>query len=111
MKYEVGQILYLLHNTEMKIFPVRVAEEIIRRRVGTEEVTYKVILPTKKRELVDLNDLDVSVYTTTDALRQHMVENAIKTVNALVERATRVAVELNRQGVEAEPEPVRGEEE
>lgn len=109
MKYEVGQTLYLLHNTEMKIFPVRVAEEIIRRRVGTEEVTYKVILPTKRRELVDLNDLDVTAYTTTDALRQHMVENAIKTVNALVERATRVAVELNRQP--EEPEPVRDEEE
>ena len=111
MKYEVGQILYLLHNTEMKIFPVRVAEEIIRRRVGTEEVTYKVVLPTKRRELVDLNDLDATAYTTTDALRQHMVENAIKTVNMLVERATRVANELNRQPVETEPEPVRSEEE
>lgn len=103
MKYEVGQILYLLHNTEMKIFPVRVAEEIIRRRVGTEEVTYKVILPTKRRELVDLNDLDVSVYTSTDDLRQHMVENAIKTVNTLIERAARVAVELHRQPEELEP--------
>jgi hypothetical protein len=111
MKYEVGQILYLLHNTEMKIFPVRVAEEIIRRRVGAEEVTYKVILPTKRREMVDLNELDVTAYTTTDALRQHMVENAIKTVNLLIDRASRVASDLNRQPEEPEPEPVRDVEE
>jgi hypothetical protein len=111
MKYEVGQIIYLLLNNEMKIFPVRVAEEIIRRRLGSEDVTYKVILPTKSRELVDLSDLDATIFTSTDALRNHMVENAVKTINTLIERSNRVAASLTQQREEPPQEPVREDEE
>lgn len=94
MKYEVGQIIYLLNNQEMKIFPARVEEEVIRRRVGSEVFTYKVALPTKTRDVVDLSDLDVTVYTSASDLRDHMVSNAVKTIDSLLDRASRVAKSL-----------------
>lgn len=94
MKYEVGQIVYLLNNQEMKIFPARIEEEVVRRRVGSEVFTYKVALPTKTRDVVDLSDLDVTVYVTAGALRDHMVSNAVKTIDSLLDRATRIAKSL-----------------
>ena len=108
MRHEVGQIIYLLSNNEMKIFPARVEEEIIRRRVGAESTTYRVSLPNKSRDVVDLADLDVTVFVTPADLRSHMVENAIKTIDSLVERSIKFskAFEDARQ----EPEHVREDE-
>lgn len=91
MKYEVGQIVYLLDNSEMKIFPARIEEEIVRRRVGSEAVTYKVTLPNKERTVVDLSDLDVSAFLSPVDLRSHMAENALRTIDGLIERAKRIA--------------------
>jgi hypothetical protein len=99
MKYEVGQIIYLLNNQEMRIFPARVEEEVIRRRIGSEDFTYKVMLPTKTRDVVDLHDLDVTVYTSASLLRDHMVSNAVKTIDALLDRATKVSRSLASDSV------------
>jgi hypothetical protein len=91
MKHEVGSIVFLLDNGEMKVFPARVEEEIVRRRVGSEEVSYKVTLPTKERTVVDLSELDVSVFTSAIELRSHMAENAMRTIDSIIERAQNVS--------------------
>lgn len=94
MKYEVGQVVYLLDNSEMKIFPARIEEEIVRRRVGSEVITYKVTLPNKERTVVDLSDLDVTVFTSSSEVRSHMAENALRSIDALIDRANKVAAAL-----------------
>lgn len=103
MKYEVGQIIYLLNNQEMKIFPARVEEEVVRRRVGSEIFTYKVALPTKNRDVVDLSDLDVTVYTSASTLRDYMVSNAVKTIDSLLEKAVKVAKSLASEPPSMDP--------
>ena len=108
MRYEVGQVIYLLHDSEMKIFPVRVEEEIIRRRQGSEEINYRVMLPTKSRDVVNLSDLSVTPFTSPADLRSHMVENAIKTVDVLIEKAARFAKNFAETTPEA---PVRDDDE
>jgi hypothetical protein len=103
MKYEVGQIIYLLSNNEMKIFPARVEEEIVRKRVGSEEVSYKVALPTKDRNTVSLSDIDASVFTTVQDIRTHMIENAIKTIDTMIEKASRMSRALNEEAASRDP--------
>lgn len=109
MKYEVGQIIYLLLNSEMKIVPVRVEEEIIRRRAGSEVTNYKVILPMKDRHVVDLAELDATPFVSPADLRNHMIENAVKTVDAMIEKAARMSRGLTSTTPEHELEPVRDE--
>lgn len=111
MKYEVGQIVYLLDNSEMKIFPARIEEEIVRRRVGSEAVTYKVTLPNKERTVVDLSDLDVTAFLSPVDLRSHMAENALRTIDGLIERAKRIAEGFKDSDPVADrsPAPVREE--
>jgi hypothetical protein len=90
MKYDVGQIVYLLSNKEMKIFPVQVTEEIIRRRLDGELVTYKVLLPTKTRDVVDLSELDAQVFVNPSDVRGHMIENTVKMIDNMLERSVRL---------------------
>lgn len=91
MKHEVGQVIFLLNSTDLKIIPVRVDEEIIRRRSTGEETSYKVVLPTRSRDVVNLSDLEVSVFTSSAALRTHMIENAVKMIDSLIERAEKIS--------------------
>lgn len=97
MKYEVGQVIFLLNSAELKIIPVQIEEEIIRRKAGSESTQYKVCLPTKTRDQVNLDDLDVDAFDTCSDLRTHMVENAIKTIDALIDRAQKISRVFERQ--------------
>jgi hypothetical protein len=90
MKYEVGQIVYLLSNKELKIFPVQITEETIRRRIDGEAVTYKVALPTKSKNIVDLAELDARAFINPGDIRSHMIENTIKMIDGLLERAVKM---------------------
>lgn len=87
MAYEVGQVIFLLDSSEMKIFPARVEEEIVRRKVGSEEISYKVMLPNKNRSVVDLDSLDVAVFVTPEEIREHMVSNAVRSIDKIIEKA------------------------
>lgn len=91
MKYDVGQVIFLLNNNDLKIFPVQIEEEIVRRRSEGESIQYKVVLPTKSRDVVDLSELNVSTFNSCADLRTHMIENAIKTIDSLIERANKVS--------------------
>ena len=102
MTHKVGQVVYLLDNSEMKIFPARIEEEIIKRKLGSEDVSYKVLLPDKAQTVVDLGDLDVAVFTSIAELRDHMVGNAVRTIDKFIERAKRVSESLEIQGLEDE---------
>jgi hypothetical protein len=107
MKYNVGQVVYLLNNKEMRIFPARIEEEIIRRKASGEEVQYKIMLPTKSRDVVDLGELDATVFVLESDLRNHMIENAIKTIDSMIDRANRSGRIFS--AVSPEPDHVRDE--
>lgn len=109
MKYEVGQVVYLLSNNEMKIFPARIEEEIVRKRIGSEEVSYKVTLPTKDRSTVNLSEIDATAFTSVQDIRSHMIENAVKTIDSMIEKAARMSRALAED--QAVREPVRDEKE
>lgn len=91
MRYKVGQIVYLFNQSEMKIFPARIEEETIRRKLGSEEVSYKALLPGKSQTVIDLDELDVEIFETISSVRDHMVSNAIKTIDRIVEKAESVS--------------------
>lgn len=90
MRYEVGQIVYLLSNKEMKIFPVQITEETIRRRLEGEVTSYKILLPTKSRDVVDLAEMDARVFVNPGDIRSHMIENTVKMIDSMLEKAVKL---------------------
>ena len=92
--YEVGQIIYLLVEKSARVFPVQVIEEIVRKSITGEKITYMVKLPNEKAELVDLSDLNAQVYTSEDLLKQKMISNATNAIEKMVDKAVLIGNEI-----------------
>ena len=82
--YEVGQILFLLINKSRKIAPVQVVEQIVRKSIDGEEVSYVVQLPNSEKTKIDLSKLECEVFTDSDLIRKSMIEKAISAIDKLV---------------------------
>jgi len=94
MKFNVGQILYLLPKKNIKIIPSQVVEEIVKRKISGEEVTYMVMLPDEDRSIIDITKLDVDVFTDASSIRTHMVENAIKSIDDMLDTAVEISKKI-----------------
>jgi len=84
MGYSVGQIVYLLSRNNSRIFPSLITEQVSRRTLESEEVSYVVKLPDKKMSCVSLDNLDVDVFTSLDELKEKLISDALETVNSMV---------------------------
>ena len=74
MKYRVGQT-------------VRIIEEITRKTLEGEVISYTGMLPDKERTQVDLKDLESDVYTSHEDVRQTMIENATHVIDSIISEA------------------------
>ncbi len=92
MQYEIGQILYLFIQDDMKIIPVQVVEQVTKKSLNSDtSVSYTVRLPNKARTQTSLADLDATVFTSLDTIRTFMIENATMNIQKMVTRADDVA--------------------
>jgi hypothetical protein len=92
MSYKVGQVLYLLVNEEMKIVPVQVVEVVIRHRFNEDVSTsYNVVLPGKSNSVVNLDEIDASIFTDVHELRNFMLGNATSNIDRMVTKAIKHA--------------------
>lgn len=96
MKYNIGQVLYVLLNKETKICPVQVIEEITKKTLEGESTTY-IVRFGKKGDAVDLSALDGQVFESIDTLRSTLHERITRTVNAVINGTLRRAQEWYQQ--------------
>jgi hypothetical protein len=90
--FEVGQIIYLLDNNEMKIIPVQVIEQVVKRKFNEDsETSYVVRLPRKTLTTLNLNEVDATVYTDINELREFMVNNATQSIDSMLTRSKSLA--------------------
>ena len=107
MSYSVGQIVYLLSKKDLKVFPAQVIEEIKRKTLTGETVSYIVTLPDRDRSEVSLDDLSVESFTSIDAVKGIMISNAKSQIESILERAQDVSKIFDTQPL-IEPEDVAG---
>jgi len=92
MSYSVGQVLYLLINEEMKIVPAQVVEVVIRHKFNEDVSTsYNLMLPGKTSAVVNLDDIDASIFTDVNELRSFMLGNATSNIDRMISKALRHA--------------------
>lgn len=90
--YEVGQVLFLILNKRQQVLPVQVNEQVVRRSLDGEEISYSVAVPVSKGvKLYDLSELDGELYSSIEEARDVLYEHATQAINAITEKAAAVA--------------------
>jgi len=103
-KLHVGQVVFLLLREDHRIAPVQVVEEVVRRKLGGEEVNYFVRASAKpKSKVLPLEIEKERVFLTIEDARSYMLENATKAIEGICDEAMRVAETF---GDETEVTPV-----
>ena len=91
MKYEVGQVLYVIMRKEKSVVPVRVVEQVSRKTLDGETVSYIVELPVKPIETISLEKLGTGIYASSEAAMQIMLKNADETIRKIIQKAEAIA--------------------
>ena len=92
MKYEVGDILYLLSKKNHQIVPSRVDSITTIKSVGGEEVTHELSVPGVDRTTV-LEKLQVIPFSSILSLREHMVQLLEQKIDAEISAVVTAAQE------------------
>jgi len=106
MKYEVGDVLFLLSNKSNKIVPARVDSITTIKKIDCEETTHELRIPSVERTAV-LEKLDVKPFSDIKGLRHYMLrfleEKIDLEISAVVDvadsewPAPEPAIQTNRQ--------------
>ena len=90
--HSVGDVLYIISNKKRNVVPVRVVEQIVRRTVEGEDVSFKVALPGKDiKEAVNLHSIDGQVYVSLVDARRFLYDQASSAINQILETAAEVS--------------------
>ena len=91
MKYEVGEIFYLVGSENIKIIPFRVVEEITRTTLEGVEKSYIVELPDKANTRVDVSRLKGNIFKDLHSLKLYMIDNASKAIEGMAFNAMQIS--------------------
>ena len=108
--HNVGDIVYIISNKRRQIFPVQIVEQVIRKTLVGEEVTYKVKVPGKDNSApVDLHALDGTVYESLQKAKTFLHEQAASAIEAMLRTAQELALSLGHEVEETDtaPAPVK----
>lgn len=90
--HRVGQVLFIILNKKQQVIPVQVTEQIVRRTLNGEEISYTVSIPAREGlKPMTLEQIDGEVFTSIDQVKERMFENATEVINAITEKAGTVA--------------------
>lgn len=87
MSYKVGQIIYLLSKKDVKIFPAQIIEEIQRKTIDSEMISYIISLPNKDRSEVLMEEIKADIFTSLDDVEKEMTKNAKEQILSFLKRA------------------------
>jgi hypothetical protein len=91
-KYAVGEILYLISNRQRQVLPLQVEEEINRKTLRGENVSYRVRLPGADKS-VDISSLQGhgEIIASIDAVRAHLEGSARRAIEEVLQDAIETA--------------------
>jgi hypothetical protein len=74
--YSIGQVVYTILEKEMKVYPLQIIEQIIKKTIEGESIAYKVKVPSKKENNVrNLSDFK-NIHTDLEIVKEYLVNNA-----------------------------------
>lgn len=88
MPYRVGQILFVILNKKMQIYPMMIIEEITKRTMQGVETNYVLQAGAESTSTVLLNQVDGEVFESADDARRVLIERATSQIDRLIQVAT-----------------------
>ena len=92
MKYDVGDILYLLSRKNNKIVPSRVEAIITVKKISGEEITHELSVQGLDRMTI-LEQLDVIPFDNVSDLRSHMLNVLQQKIDSEISTVTAAAAD------------------
>ncbi len=90
--YAVGDVVYVISNKKRNVVPVQIVEQIVRRSLDGESVSFKAALPGRdKSQSIDLHAVDGTVYRTLGDARRFLYDQATTAINELLSTASEVS--------------------
>jgi len=98
--YRVGQILYVVLHKETKIYPMQVVEEVSRKTLEGQAVTYMVRGGPSAGEPVAIDRVEGEFFDSAAKVQRALLERATSGINTMVEAAVAKAQEWYPSGFE-----------
>ena len=80
--YDVGQIIYVVSSQKMQVMPFVIAEEVVRKTLTGEEVTY-LVKKDKTEKAYNLAGITGDVYEDIQSVREVLVQNATSAIDKI----------------------------
>lgn len=93
MPYHVGQVLFVVLNKKMLVYPMLVIEEIVKRTLQGEETNYVLQGGTDKDATVLLNQVDGEIFESAEEAKYVLTSRATTQIEKIVDSAVLKASE------------------
>lgn len=87
-KYNVDDIVYVLMNSDGRVVPLKIEEEIVRKTTQGITVSYIATSGTKSAKI---DEIDGKVFKTSELCRDFLMEQAANNIRQIVDRAVTAA--------------------
>ena len=87
MTYHVGQILFVVLNKKMQVYPMMVIEEIVKKTLKGEETNYVLQGGTDTSTTILLNQVDGEIFESADEAKYVLTSRASLQIEKLVDAA------------------------
>lgn len=93
MTYRVGQVLFVVLNKKMQVFPMMIVEEIVKRTMHGEDVNYVLQGGSDTSTTILLNQVDGEIFESADEAKYVLTSRATAQIEKLVDSAVSRASE------------------
>lgn len=101
-KYQVGQVLYVLPEGKMGVVPLLVVEEVSRKTVKGEKITYLAVSPGRDKPF-DVERVGGEVYVDLTTLHDTLVTRATEQIAKIIDNAQKIA--MRKYGTQNDESP------
>jgi hypothetical protein len=87
MRYEVGQVLFVILSKKSQVYPMMVVEEITKKNLQGEDVNYVLQGGADPTSTVLLNQVDGEIFESAEEAKNTLISRATSQIERLVSNA------------------------
>jgi len=93
MRYNVGQIIYVILSKKGQVYPMRIIEEITKKTLKGEETNYVAQAGSDTSTKILLNQIEGEIFMTSGEAKNVLIERAASQIEKIIDHAVNKAAE------------------
>ena len=86
MSYDVGDVLWIIHQDRPGLVAYRVVEEITKKTLEGELVQYLVLPAAPRAKTVQLESIKGRIFLSKEEAKEALIENATRAIDTIVNK-------------------------